>query len=528
MKFWTALLLALAMGGGISSPTHAKWYEASSDHFVIYADDSEKDIRRFAENLERYHSAMEFLTGRDLAKPSPSNRVTIFVVGNQREIRRLAGGNNRRVAGFYIPRASGSIAFVQDIRFKSGYPDFSTVILLHEYAHHFLMSSTPYGMPRWLNEGAAEFFAATTFKSDGGVLIGRPAQHRANDFAYADKVSVKELFDEELYEKNKGRRYDAFYAQSWLLYHYLTFTPERSGQLNAYQIALINGTPSPQAAAEAFGEIGKLQTNLRAYLRQRRMFTFDLTPDRISIGPVSLRELPRGEAEMMDVRIRSQRGVNREQAEELLIEAREIAAYYPNDPGAQTVLAEAEFDAGNNAEAIAAADRALAADPTRTNAHVQKGYALFRIAGDAETADQDAAFGRAMAAFSELNRLENDHPLPLIYYYRSYTERGKTPPENARHALERASQLAPFDHNLAMQAAFMQAMEGKIALATHTLKPVAANPHGGKRAEHAQNLITAMADATEGEAFRMPERAVPLVRVVVPDPDNGDEDSGAD
>lgn len=520
MKFWTALLLALA----ISSPASAKWFEASSDHFVIYADDSEKDIRRFAENLERYHSAMEFLTGRDLETPSPSSRVTIFVVGDQRDVRRLAGGNSKNIAGFYVPRASGSIAFVQDIRFKSGYPDFSTVILLHEYAHHFLMSSSRYGMPRWFNEGAAEFYAATTFKSDGGVMIGRPAQHRANDFTYADKVSVEELLDEELYEKNKGKRYDAFYAQSWLLYHYMTFTPERAGQMRDYQLALFNGTPPPKAAREAFGDMDQLQKDLRSYLRQRRMFFVNLTPDKLSIGPVTVRELPKGEAEMMDVRIRSQRGVNREQAEELLIEAREIAAYYPNDPGAQTVLAEAEYDAGNNAEAIAAADRALAADPTRANAYVQKGYALFRMAEDAEPADRDAAYGRAMAAFSKLNRIENDHPLPLIYYYRSYTQRGKEPPENARHALERAAQLAPFDHNLAMQAAFMQAMEGKIKLATLTLKPVAANPHGGRRAEHAQNLITAMADATEGEAFRMPERAVPLVRVAVPDPDDGEAD----
>lgn len=37
----------------------AKWYEASSDHFVIYADDSEDDVREFANNLERFHAALK-------------------------------------------------------------------------------------------------------------------------------------------------------------------------------------------------------------------------------------------------------------------------------------------------------------------------------------------------------------------------------------------------------------------------------------------------------------------------------------
>lgn len=39
-------------------------YETSSDHFVIYADDSEKEVRDGATNLERYRSAMELVTGR--------------------------------------------------------------------------------------------------------------------------------------------------------------------------------------------------------------------------------------------------------------------------------------------------------------------------------------------------------------------------------------------------------------------------------------------------------------------------------
>src|SRR6185436_16487574 len=106
MRFWViALALLLA-----PAAARADWLEASSAHFVVYANDSEHDVREFSEQLERFHAAMEVVTGLEAVVPSPSNRVTVFMVRNQREIERLVG--RRNVGGFYIPRAGGSVAFV--------------------------------------------------------------------------------------------------------------------------------------------------------------------------------------------------------------------------------------------------------------------------------------------------------------------------------------------------------------------------------------------------------------------------------
>lgn len=480
-----------------AQPALAEWYEASSDNFVIYADNKERDIQRFAEMLERYHNAMAFLTARELDKPSPSNRVVIYVVGGARQIRELAGGKDRRIAGFYIPRAGGSRAFVQEIRNSSGgRPDIATIVLLHEYAHHFLIGSSRFAMPRWLNEGAAEFFAASTFEDDGSVIVGGPAQHRGPELFYADPVPVRELLDPALYEQKRGSRYDAFYGKSWLLYHYLTFSKERTGQSQQYQINLMQGTPPLAAAEAAFGDLNKLERELRAYMRGK-FAAYVLPPDKLSTGPVVLRKLPPGEAEMMPLIIRSQRGVDADEAAEILPLARAIAARHPDDAGVLAALAEAEFDAGNDAEAIAAADRAIARDPSRANAYVQKGYALFRQAGDAD--DRKAAFSAAMKPFEALNAIKNDHPLPLIYYYRSYVERGADPPENARAALERASALAPFDQGLQLNAGMMLINEGKHAIARQFLAPVAANPHGGGASERAKQLIALVANMPDGQ-----------------------------
>lgn len=512
----TATVLAAAFTAG---PAAAEWHEASSEHFVIYADDRPADIRTFAENLERYHSAMAWATQRQADKPSPSNRVVIYVVGGEKAMRALSG--SRSISGFYVPRAGGSRAFVQDIRNqKSGYPDFSTIVLLHEYAHHFLLSSSRFAKPRWLNEGAAEFYAAATFEADGSMWIGRPALHRGGDLAFADPVHVRELLDPALYDEKRVKGHDGFYGKSWLLYHYLTFNQERRGQLAAYLTHLFTGMGHKAAGETAFGDLDILEKELRAYVRQKRMSAIKLAPDKLSTGTITLRQLTAGEAAMMPLQIRSQRGVDEAEAATILAEARIIAANHPDDPGALTALAEAEFDAGNNAEAVAAADAAIARDPARANAYVQKGYALFRLADETVGEQRTAAYAAAIKPFVALNKLENDHPLPLIYLYRAQVERGLAPNENARAALERAATLAPFDHGLQINAGVMLVSEGKIAIARQFLAPVAANPHGGSAAARARQLIAAIADAPEGapleighlpEPIELPDLALPDV-----------------
>lgn len=483
----------------LTGTAHADWHKAESEHFVIYSDSRAGDVEQFATMLERYHAAMVLETGRKIETPSPSSRVTVFAVGSDRNLKELYGNRNSNVAGFYMARASGSVAFVPNIKMGRADEDFSLTILLHEYAHHFLISTSRHAMPRWLSEGAAEYFASARFPKDGSVKIGLPNRHRAGELKYAADVSLRELLDHELYDKRRSRRYNSFYGKSWLLFHYLAFNKPRAGQLQTYWRAIAGGVPSTEAAEKVFGDLDQLEKELKSYAKMRRGAGFQWNAESISIGDVSVSKLTDGMDAMMPVMLQSKRGVDEEEAAELIAEARLVAAKYPNDAGVLAALAEAEYDANNDQQAIAAADRAIAADPGTKNAYVQKGLALFRIAEDAD--DQDGAFAAAMKPFGALNQLENDHVLPLMYYYRSFTNRGAVPPESARHALERASQLAPFDKGLVMDVALMQAQEGQVGLAAYTLAPVAANPHGGSRANAAKALIRAFRNAEEGKSF---------------------------
>ena len=483
---WLLTVLALLV---FPASAQAAWMQASSPHFVIYADDSAASIQRFSQELERYHAAMAFITGTDLDVPSPSNRVTVYVVGGERQVRQLAGEGSQNVAGFYVPRAGGSIAIVPRVS-NSGSSgsdlDFSKIVLLHEYAHHFLISARGFPMPRWYSEGAAEFFASAAFPANGGVGLGRPAQHRAAELYFARDVTAEKLIDPSTYTPPRGSSMDAFYGKSWLLYHYLVFEPSRRGQMLTYLRGMAAGKSSREAGIEAFGDLAVLERDLDRYLRRPRVMTFNIPPERLTVGASQVRALSPGEAAIMPVMVRSRRGVNQEQAAELVIEARAIAARFPGDAAVQAALAEAEYDSGHDAEAIAAANAALAIDPQQVNAYVQKGYAMFR---QAEASSDPRAFRTARAPFMALNDIENDHPLPLIYFYMSFLRDGVTPTANAVQGLERAAALAPFDLGLRMMVARQQLLDGRRADARANLVPVAYNPHGGSLAQVAQEMI---------------------------------------
>ncbi|MGB3378053.1 MAG: hypothetical protein WBH10_13435 [Allopontixanthobacter sediminis] len=495
------ILLAVISGLVLTAPAQAEWREASSDHFVIYSDQSEKRLRDFAEMLEGYHSAMEYITSIETGPISPSNRVTIYVLDSDREVRKLYGDTSSNVAGFYSSRAGGSLAFVPRLAngSRTELSD-SELILLHEYAHHFMYSNYGIAFPMWLSEGFAEFYASARFERDGSIWIGRPAMHRAYELLGMREIPIELLLDTEAYAKReKTRQGDSFYGRSWLLYHYLTMAKfdaesSRADQLSDYQRNLFKGQGALEAARNAFGDLEQLDKDIDKYLRQRQMSSFKLPTASISVGPITIRTLTAAAEEAMPTRIKSRRGVDAEKAAEILPGIRLVGAKFPDDPFVQATLAEAEFDAGNDALAIAAADRSLAGDPSNISAHIQKIYATFRAAEDAGTTDQNASWSALRNAIVAANKVENDHPIPLIYFFRSFGAQGKPASELAVQGLEQALSLAPYDVDLRLNVARQQIRDERFSSARQTLARLLLDPHKTGIAEVASDLMDRIED----------------------------------
>ena len=467
----------------VPSAASAAWHVAESKHFVVYADDAADDVKEYAERLETFDAAVRLTTGLKDGPISPSNRVTVFLVDNLVDLRKLANmGSNSDVAGFYEGRASGSYAFAPRRTDGRGKFDLDPrSVLQHEYAHHLMLANYSGVFPAWLVEGWAEFFATIRTERDGDVTVGAPPLYRAYGLAMMGKPLKLVDMVSGSYDKLRGDQVEALYGRGWALTHYLMFETvtggPRAGQLSAYLKALSSGRNGEQAAVSAFGDLRQLDKELDRDLRASKTNSLRFKPAMLEVEPVSVRALRPGEAAIMDVRMRSKRGVDGNSAPKVLADARKVATRYPDDPFVLTTLAEAEHDVGNFKESLIAAERAVALDPQDGEAMIYQSRArmamLLRSGGDA------TAWTDARKPLLAANAIENDDAEPLMLYYQSYALASERPTRNAVEALMQAQALAPQDVGLRLTTARQLLEDGEGEAARAMIAPVAFSPHGG-------------------------------------------------
>ena len=475
---------ALAISASVSA--HAAWHKASSNHFVIYSEQKPEQLRAFAEKLERFDQAVRKVRGSEDPAIGDGNRLTVFVVRSVAAVQRLHSGSNDAVYGFYVPRYSGSLAFVparadEDRSFGLN----ATTVFFHEYAHHMMFQEANIPFPNWFIEGFAELFSTAKFEKDNSVILGTSPGHRAYGLFSGEGLTSREVLEAQPAKMTDADR-ESIYGRGWLLTHYLTFEKSRSGQLGAYLNKLAAGQEMGQAAREAFGDLKQLDRELNSYVRRRSLSAVSIPAGTLNIGRIDITPLSQGGNEVMQWRIVSKRGVDKKEAETVAAKVREIAARYPDDPLVQVSLAEAEYDVSRFKAALAAANAAAKSDPRMVEALTFKGRALAELA---MVDDGSADFSAARNAYLAANKIDSEDPEPLFLFFDSFRQEGKAPTRNAISALHYASVLAPQDPMVRTMSAVAFLNENKLEDARRELLPIAFNPHGGKVAEQARAAI---------------------------------------
>jgi tetratricopeptide (TPR) repeat protein len=427
-----------------------------------------------------------------------SNKLTVYVVANDAAVRRLFGAGGAHVAGFYQGRASGSVAFTPA---QGGDPaDINAlqpqIVLFHEYTHHLMLANFDTALPAWYAEGYPEFLSTARFEKDF-VWLGAPAQHRAYDLLLGSELGAEQLFSLDQTKKMRESQTAGLYARGWLLTHYLMIDPKRAAQLNAYLIAINDGTPGVEAARAAFGDLNALNRALSAYLHKSTMAAYKIPLTRLAKPTVSLRPLSPGERELITLRMRSDRGVNHETAQPILTAALPIAERYPKDAMVQGWFAEMALDAGRNDLADVAADRALAIDPRSSQALVYKAQVHLRRARDAKVTDPQV-WREARSWLLRANKLDTNDAYALMLYYSSFGMAGTPPTDNAKAALSRAHELVPQDSGLAFAYATQMLLDDKRDEARVALRPLAYSAHSSPD-NAAARLLAALAEGKTGK-----------------------------
>lgn len=488
---WVAL--AFASGG----PAHAAWNEASSKHFIVYADLNPKVLSDFSSRLERFDQAARVLLKMDDPPVGDGNRLSVYVLPTATEVQKLAGDTSGFIAGFYTGRATGSLAFIAK-RNGPGDDAGAEGVLYHEYAHHLMMQQLDHPYPEWYVEGFAEYLSAPIFEHDGSVGIGAPPQRNWSLLAERT-LPPSEVLSESYGDITKlpKEQRQLLYERGWLLVHYLFMAPSRQGQLARYLTAIANGTPASKAAQDAFGDLGRLEQELDKYRNNSTMEYFKIKAASITPPRVDVRPLSPGGAQVILLRGKLKYGRSPEETAAMAEQVRAIEAQFPGDPLVENTLSLAELKTDHASAAEAAADRALKADPQNEEAMILKAGAIVKRAQDSDGDQRKALFDEARSIYVAANKIDTEAPEPLYQFYQSFLREGIRPTDNAIAALHYASDLAPQDLNVRMNSAIAYLNEGKPKEARSTLTVVAYSPHGGGASGVARRMI---ADLDAGKA----------------------------
>jgi hypothetical protein len=100
-----------------------------------------------------------------------------------------------------------------------------------------------------------------------------------------------------------------------------------------------------------------------------------------------------------------------------------------------------------------------------------------------------AVWSEVRTALAAANRVDPDHPEPLILFYDSFRKQGVDPTENAVTGLEYAYALAPYDRGLRRLLADQLLVDGDAKEARAILSSVAYDPHEGPAGQAAARAI---------------------------------------
>lgn len=506
-----------------------EWHEAETTHFRILSSGEEKDLVKFAERLEQFHTLLRLATGANDADLEVV-KVKVVMVPSVSEAERLSGILNRDVAGFYLPREEGAIAVVPRVTQNAIFS--GQLVLFHEYAHHFMLQYSPVAYPAWYVEGFAEITSTASFERPGAITYGKAASHRTYEL-FNKRYSTANMVDGSYLKEQDGRPWS--YGDAWLVTHYLTFADKRKGQLRAYLDA-INSGQSMKQAATAFGDLSELQREVSIYFAGRS-FPYRAVPlPANAAGAIRVRAVPADEAALIESEIELTRRLRlpaksdddadddentgkpddgsfaarlaeaKERRDQWIGQLEAKASATPGSVYGWRLLADARCGARQYQACLTAAERALTIAPTDSRATVRRAEALMYLAAELPAEQRKAQVGQARTIAAKVMNAQTDDPVSRIVFYKSYAAEGRKASPVGIKALVEAVRLVPQLNGPRLTLARELANLGETDAAKMLLRPLAYAPHGGAASARARKMLAKL-DEAPGTATSEPEKA---------------------
>lgn len=477
-RFILAVVAALVLAVGFAAPAEARWLRAESPRFIFYGDSSEGLIRQYAEKMEVFDSLMRSLHGLP-EDGVPGRKLPIYLVRSRDALQKSWFGASDMIAGYYSPGSADTFA----VATTEDRDDDTT--LFHEYAHHFMLQNFPGAYPAWMVEGYAEYYGATEIDAQY-VRVGGISEMRNNALLNGKWLPLADV----LANKRAPNQWDAFYAQSWLLTHYLMSDPERMKRFQAYGSLVARGGDPVQSMAQATGlSIEALEAELRKYVRGGLKIT-QYKRTKVAKPVLTFTTLPPSADDFLLERIQIVSHHFKDAPPNYLETMRKRAAKYPGDQLALLTLAQAELELGDKAVGRKLLTDWIAANPNDAEAlfvlgdHLNSAYGEEEDAAKAKAINADAQKYLAQAVAAA----PNDYKVLYAYAQARRSEPG-FPTADTMNLLVKAYRLAPQVVPLRFELVQVLMARGHLKEARALLQPLLNSPHGGEVVAAAKKLL---------------------------------------
>ncbi|MEJ2258300.1 MAG: tetratricopeptide repeat protein [Woeseiaceae bacterium] len=241
------------------------WLDIRSNNFRIY---SVLGVDRTVELL-RHLEIMRASLGDASEESTWRASVPTIIVAVDDHDDYVSIGAPEYSGGYFFSDLRENAILIQDSDDSAGIQ-----IILHEYAHYLNRQSHPVRFPRWFEEGNAEYLSHSRLVDQAFEYGLAPDSYLATlGFGHwMPLASILAVTDAASLSDIDGAM---FYAQSWLLVHYLRSRPgadeQLADQVTRYVRSTAQGQSQVAAFEEAFGlDAGRLDTDLLKYYLERQ------------------------------------------------------------------------------------------------------------------------------------------------------------------------------------------------------------------------------------------------------------------
>ena len=245
------------------------WIEIKTPRYTVLSQLPDSQTRRWANEFDDFIDTSLSVFGGSDKNLTP---LTILLFSGDRGFtpykpRQPDGTVAKNVAGFFNREPTWAIAGVSDRDDASQ----GRRILFHE-GMHWVASGDPGARPTWLNEGLAEMFSTFERRPDT-VNFGKPIPWHVVQLRTFNLLPMADLLSQRGSLLEKENLTQMFYAQSWLLVHYLWMSTDPGVREQWGKYLSIYRTRSPsEAAREVFGEdLSALGKALQVYIGRPTM-----------------------------------------------------------------------------------------------------------------------------------------------------------------------------------------------------------------------------------------------------------------